>query len=545
MTALPRTTKTRLKKIPQIPSVWEGDRRSLANVAADLEAELDGNGECIIWVDGSEGCVRAMDIVHQDMGLEAVVRTLLRAIESPHHPAQPARPSKIIVRDREIQFFLRGALQNLDIAIEHVSDLPLIDQLFRGFSAMGNSRPPDLPANYEESLYETAEKLWDDAPWECLADHDILALDIEGWDSNPIYVCVMGMMASEYGVLLYRSLASLQQFRSVALTEKSVEKLEQAFLAQDCWFLNFESIDEEAEVEADIAWQPEDLEEITPFFGSIHPYEGMRPFLDEEEAKIVYVALQGVLNFCCQYQEKLIEEEIEAISDRYEITLPNIKDDKQNISVKVSTLPELSQELLSLGDLGDFDGDFEQENISIPIQEDLIPDGSLVTLGGVPQDLLAEVKKQKQTYYQPSELSAQQKDLPIVIIQTSRPKAKTIIKTIQQSQGLQAICFNPGNDPNTGETYDLGMLQTGDGSLHIFAEYPHDTPQKAQTVERWHKRCQKSKGLCGLIIAMGVTGASRGNPQPKDMLAIFEAKSILGEELGMGILQLLPQLSFD
>ncbi|MDJ0689887.1 MAG: hypothetical protein QNJ41_15400 [Xenococcaceae cyanobacterium MO_188.B32] len=543
MTALPRTTKSRLKKIPQVPSVWEGDRRSLANVAANLEPELDGQGECIIWVDGSEGCVRAMDIVPPDMGLEAIVRTLLRAIESPHHPAQPARPQKIIVRDREIQFFLRGALQNLDIAIEYVAELPLIDQLFRGFEAMDNSRPPSLPANYDESLQETAEELWEDAPWECLADHDILALQIEGWDNNPVYACVMGMMASEYGVLLYRSLDSLKQFRSVALSEKSVEQLEKAFLAQDCWFLNFELIDEEAE--EDFNWPSEETEDITPFFGSLHPYEGMRPFLDEEEAKIVYIALQGMLHFCRQYQEQLMEDEIEAISDRYDIALPSPNNSDKTISVQVSTLPELTKELLSLGDIRDLEGDFDEEEISIPIEEDLIPEGSIVTLGSISQDLLEKIKKQKQTYYQGLDYSWQGKELPVIIIQTSRPKAKTIIETIQQSAGLKSICFNPGNDPFTGETYDLGMLQTGDGTLHIFAEYLHDIPEHLQAVERWYKRCQKTKGFCGLIIAMGITGASRGNPQPKDMLAILETKSIQGEELGMGILQLVPQFDFE
>ena len=490
MTALPRTTKRRLKKIPQVPSVWEGDRRSLGNVAANLEPELDGNGECIIWVDGSEGCVRAMDIVSPDMGLEAVVRTLLRAIESPHHPAQPARPQKIIVRDREIQFFLRGALQSLDIAIEYVADLPLIDQLFRGFEAMENSRPPSLPANYDEFLYETAEELWEEAPWEGLADHDILELQIEGWDSNPIYACVMGMMASEYGVLLYRSLDSLKQFRSVALNEKSVEQLEKAFLAQDCWFLNYELIDEEAEENLD--WPLEETEDMTPFFGSLHPYEGMRPFLDEEEAQIVYIALQGMLHFCRQYEEQLMEDEIEAISDRYNIELPNAQNSDKTVSVRVATLPELSQELLSIGDIRFLEEDFDDKEINIPIEEDLIPDGAIVTLGSISQDLLEKIKKQKQTYYQGLDGSWQGKELPVIIIQTSRPKAKTIIETIQQSAGLKSICFNPGNDPFTGETYDLGMLQTGDGTLHIFAEYLHDIPQHFQAVERWDKRCQKN-----------------------------------------------------
>ena len=39
---------------------------------------------------------------------------------------------------------------------------------------------------------------------------------------------------------------------------------------------------------------------------------------------------------------------------------------------------------------------------------------------------------------------------------------------------------------------------------------------------------------------MGATGASRCNPQPKDMLALFEVRAINGAELGMGVLQLMP-----
>ena len=239
-----------------------------------------------------------------------------------------------------------------------------------------------------------------------------------------------------------------------------------------------------------------------------------------------------------------MEEIIEAISDRYDIELPTAQNDNPTIAVRVSTLPDLTNELLSLGDLREVEEDFEEEEISIPIEEDLIPDGSIVTLGSIPQDLLKKIKQQKQTYSQELDYSSQGKELPVIIIQTSRPKAKTIIDNIQQSAGLKSICFNPGSDPYTGETYDLGMLQTGDGTLHIFAEYLHDSPENL-AVERWYKRCQKTQGVCGLIIAMGITGASRGNPQPKDMLAILETKSIQGEELGMDILQLVPQFDFE
>lgn len=140
MSALNRNTYRRLKKLPQIPSVWEGDRRPLLALPDSSEPESEGNRECILWVDGSEGVVRAMDVVSSEMGPEAVVRALLRAMEHPQSPAKAARPSKIVVRDREIQFYLRGVLQELDIAIDYFSTLPLIDELFRGFEEIAHSR---------------------------------------------------------------------------------------------------------------------------------------------------------------------------------------------------------------------------------------------------------------------------------------------------------------------------------------------------------------------------------------------------------------------
>jgi hypothetical protein len=543
MTALPQTTRRRLKKIPQIPSVWEGDRRPLGNMASSLESEIDMNGECIIWVDGSEGCVRAIDIVPPDTGLEAVVRTLLRAIESPHHPAQPARPQKVIVRDREIQFFLRGALQNLDIGIEYAPDLPLIDQLFRGAETIASSQPPTLPPLYKNLLQEIATEIWEEAPWELLADHDILTVKFSSGDVETVYICTIGMMSAEYGILLYRSLDSLKQFRAAALGDKSVAQLEQAFLAQDCWFLNFET-EEELEEEEESDWLDVDTTEIIPCFGSLHPYEGMRPFLDEEEAKIVYVALEALLRFCQKYPQELEKDYIESLSENYTISVPKARHESETISVQIGTLPELTEELLALGSNRNLDL-AQEERINIPIQEDLIPDGSLVTLESMPWELLTQIKHQKQTYYQSLDITPKGEGLPVIIVQTSRPKAKTLIEAIQRLGGIKAICFNPGNDPSTGETYDLGMLQTADGQLHIFAEYLQELPEDRLALQHWRTRCQKTHGYCGLLIAMGVTGIAKGNPQPRDMLALFEAKALQGKELGMGVLQLLPNFDFE
>ena len=540
MTVLPPTTKRRLKNIPQTSTVWEGDRRPLGNMASHLERDLDDSGECIIWVDGSEGSVRAMDVVPTHLGMEAVVRTLLRAIESPHHPAQPTRPQKIIVRNREIQFFLRGALQGLNINIEYSPDLPLIDQLFEGLEQMEGNRPPALPSSYEALLNHTAIRLWENAPWELLADSDILAVELKGWDIERVYLCIMGMMSSEYGILLYRSLESLKQFRDAVLQDNQTpEELEAAFLSQDCWFLNYEEIEEEYEDDEELG-----LVQVMPLYGSLHPYEGMRPFIDEEEAQIIYAVLESLLRFCTRNREKLVADPIEAISQSYRINLPTENTAKKTISTKVETLPELTAELLAMDNSRSVDDFTGTAKIDIPIQEDLIPDGSIVTLGSISWDLVEQIRKNKRTYYQSLNIESKVTELPTILIQTTRPKAKTLIEKIKDCGGLKAACFNPGEDPYSGDIYDLGMLQTGDGELFIFAEYPQDEPQNIKALKRWHQRCQKTQGLCGLAIAMGATGESRGNPQPKDMLAIFEIKAINSKELGIGMLQLVPDFEF-
>ncbi len=536
MTALPPTTKSRLQKIPQATGVvWEGDRRPLGSMASHLDLGLEGDGECIIWVDGSEGAVRAMDVVAVDMGIEAVVRTLLRAIESPHHPGQPHRPQKIVVRDREIQFFLRGVLQDLNINIEYSPQLPLIDRLFESFSDLDEDRTAALPTVYQNAIKELAIKIWDDAPWELLADSDILHVELKNCQIEEVYLCIMGMMSAEYGVLLYRSLDSLKQFRAAALGEnKSPAELETAFLAQDCWFLNYE------ETESELSWS--DTVQVEPLFGSLHPFEGMRPFLDEEEAKIIFAVLESLLRFSSRHRSALAQEPIEPLSKSYRIKLPKTNADQEIIATKISTLPELTEELLSLG-MSDYSGSITEE-IDIPIQEDLIPDGSLISLASISSELIEQLKHQPKIYYQSLNLRLKAKELPTIFIQTTRPKAKHMISKIQNAGGLKAVCFNPGQDPFSGECYDLGMLQTEDDELYIFAEYSQEVAQQVKAIEKWHQRCKKTQGYCGLVIAMGATGSHRGNPQLKDMMALFELKSIDGTELGMGILQLMPNFDF-
>ncbi|MEH2289641.1 DUF6930 domain-containing protein [Nostoc sp.] len=543
MTSFNRSTSRRLKKLTQIPSVWEGDRRPLSS--PNQQSDSEAKGECILWVDYSQGVVRGMDVVASDIGPEAIVRTLMQAMEHPQSPARPARPQRIVVKDREIQFYLRGVLQDLDIAIDYAPELPLIDELFRGFADILDSQTPDLPPQYAQILREKAFAIWQAAPWEFLEEQQILSIEINKWDVGTLYASIMGMLGMEYGILFYRSQESLKQFRAAVLTdEESTEHLEEAFLKQDCLFLTFESVDETDEdddKEDDLADLP--LSEIDPTFGNIHPLEGLRSVLYDEEALVILVAIESLSRFIRDHRRQLHEDIFSTLSRRYRISLPQSEESTKSVAVTVSTMPQLAAELEDMTGFGIDDQEIDNLDFQ-SLQDDLIPEDSFLSLGVVSWEMLDSLRKGV-SYHQASEIKQVGDGLPVILIQTSRPKAKTVIERIEAAGGLKAICFNPGADPFDGDRYDLGLLQTQNGELFLFGEFLDEDPIHVEARKKWNQRCKNTKGYCGLIIAKGLTGASRGNPQLRDMMALFEGRSLSPKDLGIGTLQLMPQLKFD
>jgi hypothetical protein len=174
------------------------------------------------------------------------------------------------------------------------------------------------------------------------------------------------------------------------------------------------------------------------------------------------------------------------------------------------------------------------------LRDDLIPVDSFLSLGVVSWEMV-EYLRQSVTHQQVSPVTQEGDGLPVILVQTSRPKAKTVIEKIQAAAGLKGICFNPGADAFEGDRYDLGILQTNNGEMFLFGEFLEDDPVHVAARQKWNERCKNTKGYCGLIVARGLMGATRGNPQLRDMMALFEARSLLPEDLGIGTLQLMPQ----
>ncbi len=518
MSRLPAATVRRLQKLPQIPSVWEGDRHSLPSSPVASSQPFPGEGECILWVDGVQGVVRAMEVVPAGSGMEPMVRALIAAMERPN-AGLPARPQKIVVRNREVQFFLRGILHELDIKVEYQPELPLIDEILQSFAEAQEQIPPPLPENYAELLASKAFTLWQDAPWEYLEDHHILAIELHQWDVETLYVSIMGRAGMEYGVIFYRSLPSLKQFRQQA-RQADPDEMEEVFLRQDCLYLTFQPRHPELEDWPNLDLAELDPEEIEPNFGTIHPLEGLRGVLQEEEAATLAVALEALHCFLKQYRRKL-EKGFQPCQGQYCVPNPQ----GEALSVQVRTLPELAAELLALE---------EEKPTQALLREDLLPEGAQLGLGLLPWATVEVLRRAGQVHPLPqSKLVQKGEGLPVVIVRTSRSKAKQLIENLRGEGGPQGVCFNTGVDPFDGHRYELEIVQTGNRDLHLFGEFPKDDPVHSRARRRWERRCRDTGGCCGLVIAMGANSHQLELPV-HHILALFEMQALSPKRLGLG-----------
>ncbi|MGD1896865.1 MAG: hypothetical protein ACFB16_07920 [Phormidesmis sp.] len=559
-------TCRRLSQLPRLTSVWECDRRPLppAGTALDDSGELV-EGDCILWVDSLQGVVRGLNVVPKETGHEAIVRTLLQAIETPQGRVEPARPRKVVVRDREIQFFLRGALQALDIPVEHTPELPIIDEVFEKLQAPEIPQPK-LPEAFENILLEKSALLWQDAPWKYLSEQEILAIELNRWEIDTLYLSILGLAGMEYGLLFYRELESLKQFRhKLRHSDDFSDGMQQAFLEQNCLFINFNPA--EGVIPLPVFKSVEAQHEATAGhasvgyeFGSLHPLEGLRSQLAEEEAASLVVTLEALHRFFKKHDISAQNFALQPITSRFRIPKPTAspKDEAENITLKVSTVPDISRAFLSEDRL-QVEAPPEIEHTAIV--DDSVPEGSLIMLGSHKEKDIEPLRNHRRVHYQSflnpqpaiNQQTAQQttqqagaKSLavagkartgkskwPILTIQTTRPKAKQLVERIKQEGGIRSICFNPGSDPISGQVFQIGLIQTAHGQLHLFNEYEISDPTDSQALEKWATNSASNDRCCGCIIAAGATGAKRGRPTVREVVAFFEAYTKLPEEIGL------------
>ena len=564
MTTLNLSTLRRLKKLKQSNAVWEGDRRALpakirqskdsSNIIPLHAPDGDSKPHCILWVDGSLGMVRAMDVVDSGVGKEAFVRALLQAIEHPQSPSLPSLPQKILLCDRELQFYLRGVLQDLGISVEYVERLPLIDEIFSHILESVTENPPIVPEQFAAALKHQSEQLWRNAPWNTLWDHQVISIKLNNWDLETVYAIVMGKMGLEQGVIFYRTQDSLVKFRQRIVSGESEDQIEETFLHQDCLFNLFENPDMDMEDElppfpfrgkmrAIRAAPPT----IKPIYGALHPLEGGRPYLYDEEAIALIVALEA-LNKFWEQNHKRLQANFGKLSGTYTIHAPSLEGDvPEKLKIVVNTMPDLAEELHQLVD--DSDDDDEDDDDDCPvISEGLWPENALINMLTMPfsqVDLFRSKNIHNQLLDKIPAIIANPKGdgFPSLLIQTSRVKALDLIDQINDFGGIKGLCFNPAEDI-LGNSCQLGLMVMRNEEIYLCGEFDK-AAVNGEHFKRWHQRVKNTKGNICVLIAMGATGATRGKPALHHILGYYEIPLISDKELGLGKLRAEPAFDFD
>lgn len=537
MTVFRSLTIERLKKIPQSDSVWEGDRRSLplprhqgSNLIQIADHIAKDKPQCIVWVDGSQGFVRVMEMVEANVGPEAIVRALVQAIEFPQSPSQPSRPQKIVVSDRSLQFYLRGVLQSLDITVEHAERLPVAEALFSNLIQHSQPHPPAVPKAQAQQLYHQAHLLWQASPWRYLWDYQVLEIVVNAWNLESVYAVIMGRLGLERGVIFYCNQESLIGYRHLVADDEDYQEL---FLCQDCIFSLFEDNEDlsVAEIRALKAqgWKGGDS---YPIFGSLHPFEGGRPFLYEQEAIALTVVMQALNLFIKNHKEVLAEGEYGLIQSSFKIQ-PPVASPEMKVTVK--TLPDLELAIRQIGDVED-----------TLIHQDLLPSNTILRLMEISLALRQTWLNYVNHYccHWGAELPNQTEKIAVILLQTSRPRGIELVDQIQKLGEITGVCFCPAEDQNSN--LQLGLLVMGNDELHLFGEFRDSDQNSDQNSDQkshgeWLKLC--SQGICAVAIAMGVTGTTKGSPEPQQILAYYEVPLVTADDLGLGVMKHLTSLS--
>jgi hypothetical protein len=447
-------TIRRLKRLPQVPNVWEGAKISLPGQMVGEGAPV--GQKMVLWMDGSEGIARSLESADESVGNEVMVRSLLRAIEYPQGPYPQVRPKKVLVADREEQFYLRGVLSELEIEVGYVPELPTIQQLFERFIQVREQIPDELPPAYAQLLDNAAKEIWQTAPWVVLHDFQILEVVLNRWDVEKFYACVMGKMGEEFGVLLYRTMDTVRQFRAAALAqedfdEMDMDALEKTFLSQDCIFCSYDLLED----------GPASRKSNYSFnFGSIHPLEGIRSLLDPEEALATYAAMMALKKFFVAEKANLVPE-APLIQRTIKLTLPKdlpivldagqTASAKRAVEVQISTMPDFSQELMALTE----EAWDEEDDDDDDLQDDLLPDHCAISTGIIPWTLLTVLEQSVPRCTVRMDLPLKD-GLPVIMVQSTRQEMLKTIDHIVTSGGLEEITFGEVVHPVTGEDLFLG-----------------------------------------------------------------------------------------
>jgi len=506
---LPAATCRRLLNLPQFPTVWVGG--VCAFVADDTEAY------CGAWLDANSQSVRSMEVVEHPFSKQQLMRLLVQAMEHPHPKNSPCRPQTIIVNDLELQFFLRGILLPLEIEVQYSKDIPLLQEFFAFMESelIDEAEEQDvLPPEYAELFLPKVKAFAELDLCQHLCNMQPLKLYCESWESPTLVALFINResdsMNREFGVMLYRGEKAFWDFWQRAMTAPAVaeeddddEYDDPSLLDQDCLLLNFEVADT---VDAlDHAFFQLKGQYYMFDVGVVHPLEGMRHFFAPEEAEMVYVVLDALIQFWQRHGKKFRRNAYPSIE--MPLTISSPLHSALSYQVQVSTDPDLLEQMQQ--DMA------AKEQELAPVEIKTIPADLYTLFQFETPESLTELR-QAVSYYQPGTVPATVERYPILIIQTTKPQALAIAGALASEGGVHHLTLVSHGDRGSDS---LVLLQTN--ANHFWMCQTLSSREVAE-LDEWFRAIAKGKGACGLAIAYGMSGKTLRHPTLKQMVGFYE-----------------------
>lgn len=185
-------------------STWLGIRR-----ATGIETLQEGPVDACLWLDDS-GAIRAAEMVAAGTRPGALADLFAQAVITPAS-GKPERPREVFLVDAGDDA-LQRLLRQLNIPARLTEDTSMIDGLFAsltahlgGFAAAYLAHDDVRPESVRR-LFQAAARLWERAPWERVADSQVLR--IEGLTPHPLHASLLGLAGEAFGLAVYLDEAS-------------------------------------------------------------------------------------------------------------------------------------------------------------------------------------------------------------------------------------------------------------------------------------------------------------------------------------------------
>lgn|GEM_PF-1544102 len=287
---------SKLKQIPQEQTVWEVVKLPASRIMKNPPNDVT-QADVIIWGDLNGESIRNMQFVGQEQN-EDVASSLATAIMGINKSISPARPQKVLVRDKRLLFYCRGMLRNLNIECEFAGGRSIFDRIIKELGQELSQFEPLSDLDFAP-LEETSRVLWQMAPWKYICETEVVKIEFQDRPDMKLYaVTVGGGIGVHLGVLFFRD---REKIRRLFHTEKSMTVEEQAANFENCYSVTFDVDPTEKSAGASASPDMDEMPHLS--IAVVDNNVDLRPLQDKPEFHLVHAALQAYLQFVQKYRE--------------------------------------------------------------------------------------------------------------------------------------------------------------------------------------------------------------------------------------------------